>query len=94
MQFVPMIADQENKGVFIMTIPLKSGNDLPHLIIGEKQAVVVVGNLFSHLGYVRIVRRYRDFIQRGYLLGATTGLSSGNLNLPKEWLSFGTTGPF
>ena len=26
-----------------MTIPLESSNDLPHLIIGEKQAVVVVG---------------------------------------------------
>ena len=53
MQLVSMIAEKEDESVFVKAVPLECGNDLADLIIGKKQAVVVVGDLLSDFGDVR-----------------------------------------
>ena len=92
-QFVAMVADQENKGVVVKSIPLKSGYNLSNLIIGEKQAIVMMSNLLTYLGNIRVVRRHRHFIQWGHLLGSSTGLSSRDLNLTEKRFTLGSPRP-
>ena len=64
MQFVPMIAYQENNRIVVKIVPLKGRDNLPYLVIGEKQTVIVVGNFFPNFRNIRLVGRNRNPIAR------------------------------
>ncbi len=59
MQFVAVITEEKNESILIVTISLECFNDLPHMIVGSKQAIIVVSYLLTHKCGVWIIRGTR-----------------------------------
>ena len=93
MQLVAVIAEAKDKRVLVKTIALERRDDLANLFIGFEQAIVMVGNLFAHLGDVGIIGRHRDGGTIDCGTGAPAQFAAAKLHLPKERLALFTVLP-
>ena len=87
MQLVAVIAEAKDKRVLVKTIALERRDDLANLFIGFEQAIVMVGNLFAHLGDVGIIGRHRDGGTIDCGTGAPAQFAAAKLHLPKKRLA-------
>ncbi len=87
MKLVAVVAEHENQRVLIIAIPLERRDDLPHLLVGLEQAIVVVGNFFPHLGDIGIIGWNRDDRAIDHRLDALAQLAAAELYLSEKGLT-------
>ena len=87
-KLVTVIAKTKNQRVVVKPVALEPGDDLPDLLVGLQQTIVVVSDLLPHERDVRIIRRHRHLGAVDHLGRAPAQLPPAELHLPKEWLAF------
>ena len=87
-QLVTVIAKTKNQRVVVKPVTLERGDDLPDLLVGLQQAIVVVRDLLPHERDVRIIRRHRHLGAVDHLGHAPAQFPTAELDLAKERLIF------
>ena len=87
-QLVTVIAEAKNQRVIVKPFALKSANDLPNLLVGLQQAIVVVRDLLPHERDVRIIRRHWNIGGVDHPRCTPAQFTTTELDLAKERLIF------